>query len=276
MENGFPSLLTSNTAREILDGIDLVSLDLGLSKSIIKIFNGKVIFPCGNELTLLELENIEKRSDAVFLLSEKGLFLIAISNNHYFKLVPTKGAPTIEIDGVRMHRMSDITPEKDAEHKIDKLNISGGNVLDTCTGLGYTSISTLDMGAEIIVTVERSVEVLIIALMNPYSRRLFSGRINKIVGDSFHIVDVFPKNFFDYVVHDPPRFSHAGELYGGQFYQKLFKIVKKGGKIFHYVGEPGYRYRNVNLRRGITSRLRRSGFTRVEYLEDLKGLIFEK
>jgi predicted methyltransferase len=276
MKEGFPSLLTSKTARKILDGIDHVSLDLGISKLDVELFNEKVIFPCGNELTFLELEKIEKRRDSVFLLNQEGVFLIAISNKHYFKLVPTVGAPTIEIDGVRMHRTVGITPENDAKLKIEKLNIFGGNVLDTCTGLGYTSIGALDFGAEILVTIERSIEVLNIALMNPYSRRLFSNRVNKIFGDSFYIIDFFPNNYFDFVVHDPPRFSHAGELYGGQFYRKLFKVVKEGGKIFHYVGEPGSRYRNVDMQRGIINRLRNSGFSRIEYFEDLKGLIFEK
>lgn len=276
MVESFPSLLTSNTARKILDGVDRVSLDLGISKVDVELCNGKVIFPCGNELTLLELEKIKNKNDSVFLLNQKGVFLIAISNQHYFKLAPTIGAPTIEIDGVRMHRTVNITPENDAKLKIEKLNISGGNVLDTCTGLGYTSISALDADAEMIVTIEKSVEVLNIALMNPYSRSLFTNKVNKIIGDSFHIIDFFPKNFFDYVIHDPPRFSHAGELYGGKFYRKLFKVVKNGGKIFHYVGEPGSRYRRVDLRSGITRRLRNSGFSRIEYYEDLKGLLFEK
>ena len=233
MVEDFPSLLTSKTARKILNGIDRVSLDLGISKVDVELCNGKVFFPCGNALTFLELEKIEKRRDSVFLLNQEGVFLIAIPNKHYFKLVPTVGAPTIEIDGVRMHRTVEITPEKDAKHKIEKMNISGGSVLDTCTGLGYTSIGALDFGAEIIITIERSIEVLNIALMNPYSRRLFSNRVNKIFGDCFHIIDFFPKNYFDYVVHDPPRFSHAGKLYGGLFYRKLYKVVKKGGKIFH-------------------------------------------
>lgn len=276
MEKKLPILLTSKTAGEILDGRDSVSLDLGISRSKVRLDGKTVFFPHEVELTIQELKKIEKRSNAVYFLSKNGVFMIALTNNHFFKLVPTNGAPTIEIDGIRMHRTVDVTPEEDASLKIECLNISGGKILDTCTGLGYTSIKALNKGAEAIITVEKNVEVLNIASLNPYSQELFLGKIHKIIGDSYYTLNSFPANFFDYIIHDPPRFSHAGQLYGRVFYRKLFRAMKKGGKIFHYIGEPGSRYRNMNIRKGVSNRLRDSGFTNIEHRNDVKGIICEK
>src|ERR1043165_4916485 len=54
------------------------------------------------------------------------------------KLVPTDwGAPTFEIDGIKMLPTARVSPYADAERKVALVAPRGKSVLDTCGGLGY-------------------------------------------------------------------------------------------------------------------------------------------
>lgn len=268
-----PPLLTAETARLILEGVERVSLDLGLSEVGVNIGGDGVVLPDGSVVGFGDIETVADRSGAVFFPREGGLFQVAVSDGHYYKLVPTKGAPTLEIDGVQMHRTKGTTPDADSAAKIEALGVDGGRVLDTCTGLGYTALGSLAGGGELVVTVEVRPEVLRIAEMNPWSSGLFTdGRVYKLVGDVYALVEAFPDGFFDYIVHDPPRLSHAGELYGGAFYAELWRVLRSGGRVFHYTGEPGSRYRRLDARRGVMQRLRGVGFRGLRYHVNVMGV----
>jgi len=260
----------------MLDGVEVVSLDLGLTKTEVEILREAVILPTGEKVSLEDLGSITERRDAAFFPNNGQLYQIAVSNGHYYKLVPTSGAPTVELDGIRMHRTKGTTPDRDASDKIKTLGISGGKVLDTCAGLGYTAGAALDRGAEVVVSIEVSPQVLRIAQMNPWSIRLFDGVVSTVLGDVSRVLDALPEGFFDYVIHDPPRLPLAGRLYGESFYTELFRMIAHGGKLFHYTGEPGSRHRGVNLWRGVSRRLSAVGFKNVEYHDDMLGLTCEK
>ena len=198
--------------------------------------------------------------------------MVATRGRHFYKLVPTNGAPTLEIDGIRMHRTKDTTPDRDAKEKINLLDHWGGNVLDTCMGLGYTAIQSMRKGATNVVTIEYEPNVLGISRINPWSLHLFtSENIHKVIGDSFHVVDALPSNHFDNVIHDPPRHSSSGHLYGQEFYNKLARIIKPRGMMYHYTGEPRSRYRRVNIRTGVKRRLAKAGFINIEYHPEVMG-----
>ncbi len=272
-----PFLITPDVAKRILDGEERVSLDLGLSDTELSTDDQGVLLPDGSSVDFNHLEEIAGKSESVFFSRDGDVFQVAISDGHFYKLVPTDGAPTLEVDGVRMHRTVGVTPDVDARLKLEALGVRGGRVLDTCTGLGYTALACLDAGGDLVVSVELRPEVLRIAGVNPWSRVLFSDeRVHLLLGDAYHAVEVFPAGFFDYIVHDPPRFSHAGHLYGGEFYAKLFRVLREGGRIFHYTGEPGSRYRRVDLRRGVMRRLRQAGFTDAAYDREIFGVVCEK
>ena len=272
MPQRLPPILTAHTAKKLLNGKNNVSLDMGLTTTKIKRTKNAIIFPSGENVDYGSLEKIAEKENAAYFVSDDNVYQVATSGKHFYKLVPTPGAPTLEIDGIRMHRTKETTPDEDTRRKLDKLRVRGGTVLDTCTGLGYTALESIRRGASQVVTVELEPSVLLIARMNPWSYRLWEGRgVHMLLGDSFHVVNGLPDRCFDYVVHDPPRHSHAGHLYSGEFYGELWRLMRPGGRLFHYTGEPGSRYRRVDVGRGVASRLRETGFARVSYHDDVMG-----
>ena len=268
-------MITADVAERILGGARRVSLDLGLSFSDITVVDDSVEL-LGLKVTHDDLREIASKGPAVFFPEGGSVYQVAISSERFYKLVPTAGAPTLEIDGVRMHRTKDTTPDKDTEAKLGVLGVVEGRVLDTCMGLGYTALGALNRGAEVVVSVERDSPVVRIAQMNPWSSRLFMGNIRLILGDSFHILDALPTRFFDLVIHDPPRLTHAGELYSEEFYRKLYRVMAVGGKLFHYTGEPRSRYRGVDLQRGVQRRLKEVGFNGTDYHPGVMGITCKK
>ena len=269
--------MTPATARMLLEGKNMLSLDLGLSETeVTRTSNGVSFDVCGN-IEYSVLEKIAKKEDSAYFLSGGSVFQVALTGRHFYKLVPTEGAPTLEIDGIRMHRTSGTTPEKDAGTKLISLGLDGGRVLDTCTGLGYTAAEAARREAEAVVTVELEPAVLRVALMNPWSTPLFTSTvIHKVISDCYALADALPPSYFDYIVHDPPRHRYAGHLYGLEFHTKMYRLLKPGGRLFHYTGAPRSRYRGVNLRRGVAGRLSEAGFAEVQYHEDALGLTCTK
>ena len=64
-----------------------------------------------------------------------------------------------------------------------------------------------------------------------------------------------------------PRFGIAGELYSQRFYDQLAKVLRRRGKLFHYVGTPNKLSRGRDLQREVSRRLQRAGFD-TEYSGD--------
>ena len=167
---------------------------------------------------------------------------------------------TLEINGIHMHRIKGIDPLTDSELKVRAAKIGKNhNVLDTCMGLGYTAIKSLQYGANV-TTVEKDPDVIWIAEHNPYTRKLNNTRVEVIHGDILQVIKEIPDNFFDRIIHDPPRLTPAtGDLYGNRFYRDLYRVLKPGGILFHYTGLPG-RKRGLNLIGKTASRLENAGF----------------
>lgn len=272
MTQNLPPILTSTQAKAILEGKTSISLDLGLTKTRIYATKDDYYLGNGEYIDNESLKKIAQTEGAAFFVDNKSVFMAATSGKHYYRLIPTTGAPTLEIDGIRMHRTKDTTPDQDTTAKLKLLNIRGGVVLDTCMGLGYTAIHAVMNGASHVVTIEIEPNVLRISKINPWSSELYNSEsIHKLIGDSFHIIEAFNENQFDYIIHDPPRHSASGQLYGQEFYHKLAHVINEGGKMFHYTGEPGSKYRKVNIHPGIKRRLSQAGFSDITYHPKVMG-----
>ncbi len=186
--------------------------------------------------------------------------------------MPTQGAPTLLISGVLMHRIKGIDPHRDTLAKVRTISPLQGRVLDTCTGLGYTAIQAAKV-AEKVVTIELDPAVLEVARLNPWSLPLFNDpRIQQIVGDSFKEIQAFADGSFSRILHDPPMLSLAGELYSGECYQHLFRILEPRGRMFHYIGDLDSRS-GRNVARGVVRRLQEAGFRRVVRKPGAFGLV---
>lgn len=269
--------LTFREARRLLLARGEVRLNLDLGKTrkkyhLIVKENG-VIFPDGSEVEKGILERIAKDEGTVYFVKEGRVFKAAIAKEGFYKLVPTI-PPTIEINGIRMHRTKDITPLEDTLNKVNTIKPKEGEmILDTCMGLGYTAIESAKRGA-FVITIEKDPNVIELAKLNPWSYEVFhSQKIQVIQGDVFEIIKRFKNETFDAIIHDPPRFSLAGELYGEEFYSELFRVLKRGGRLFHYVGTPGKKYRRKDLQRGVMERLRKVGFRNVKRVEKALGVV---
>ncbi len=187
----------------------------------------------------------------------------------YYKLVEG----TIEIDGVRMHQTARKKPWQDSEDKVKALNPNkNSKTLDICTGLGYTAIIEANKGCHV-TTIEKDPNVLNIIKENPQSQKLFNNPSIKIINaDAFQEIKKMKNDSFDYEMHDPPRFSFAGELYSQEFYKELFRVLKNKGRLFHYLGNP----KGNTLKKGVKNRLEQAGFTKIKWIEDCKGYLASK
>jgi len=150
---------------------------------------------------------------------------------------------------------------EDVRSKIDVLRIRAGSlVLDSCTGFGYTAIEAAKLGAKVI-TVEKDPFVIELAKINPYSKPLFYSKNITLLISDIYFLD-FSSEIFDFIIHDPPRLgSQSGLLYSSELYIKFYRILKPSGILFHYIGKPGKKYRNIDLLHRITQRLGEIGFS---------------
>jgi hypothetical protein len=73
-------------------------------------------------------------------------------------------------------------------------------------------------------------------------------------------VSHLPSGSVDAILHDPPRFGIAGELYSQAFYDQLARVLKRRGKLFHYTGTPNKLTTGRDLPNEVSNRLRNAGF----------------
>jgi len=245
-----------------------ISTDLNLTRLKIPIIDEKIEIG-GGVFDLKKLTQLSKRLKGTALLKNGELENIEFFADGFFKLRPTEFAPTLEIDGVRMHRTKDIDPWEDSHRKAAHAVQPGDNVLDTCGGLGYTAIWAVQLGARKVISVEKNPAVIKIREMNPHSAGLLHERIETLTDDIFEKIKRFDDNDFNLVIHDPPRFSLAGELYGMEFYSQLFRVLKSGGRLFHYTGNPYSKGRGRSFLEGVEKRLIKAGFKVKQVPEDL-------
>lgn len=246
-----------------------VSLDLGLSTTLCKLTPEALVVK-DVSVGWNELERMADSPEDVYVLGGRVRRLGWFDQRYYRMVLPKWGhAPTVEIDGIRMHRTVGVPPEVDAAQKVQLIpSLRNKTVLDICTGLGYTSTALLERGVARVLTVEKDFNVLRMASYNPWSRALFSDeRVDVVNADAVNFLSSCGEAF-DSVVHDPPTIKMAGELYSLEFYRMVASVLKKGGYLVHYVGQPGFS-RGHRVYVGVMDRLRRAGF-RPQYVAEAR------
>ena len=176
------------------------------------------------------------------------------------KLVPTDwGPPTFEIDGIKMLPTAQVSPYADAAAKVSLVEPRGKVILDTCGGLGYFAAWCIAGGANRVMSLEKNPDVLWLRTLNPWSPPP-GGVLELVEGDVAEHIGSLPDRSFDSVLHDPPRFGIAGELYSQAFYDQLARVLRVKGRLFHYTGTPNRLTSGRDVMAEVSRRLRRAGF----------------
>src|SRR4029079_18734450 len=79
-------------------------------------------------------------------------------------------------------------------------------------------------------------------------------------GDIVEHIATLPDASVDAILHDPPRFGIAGELYSQAFYDQLARVLRRNGRLFHYTGAPNKLTSRRDVPNEVAKRLRLAGF----------------
>ena len=105
------------------------------------------------------------------------------------KLVPTEwGAPTFEVDGIKMLPTAKLSPYVDAERKVALIQPRGKRILDTCGGLGYFAAWCVLGSAARVDSYENNPDVVWLRRLNPWSPR--EGALLKLAATDIRVNDV--------------------------------------------------------------------------------------
>jgi predicted methyltransferase len=197
---------------------------------------------------------------------DAGFQPVARYSGSLIKLVPTQwGAPTFEIDGIKMLPTAQVSPYADAERKVRLIAPRGKRILDTCGGLGYFAAWCLRGEAAQVISFERNADVIWLRSLNPWSpdhrgAPETSAALTLTCGDIVEQIAAMQDQSVGAILHDPPRFGIAGELYSQSFYNELARVLKPRGKLFHYTGAPNKLGSGRDVANEVASRLRFAGF----------------
>ncbi len=249
-----------------------IKLDFGLKEAEVKISDDYFLI---NKCKIPLKEKVKE--NFCYLVKRNKLLPVAFfskKRNRFYKLLPTADLPTLCIGSVPMHKIKESSPLKDVYNKIRFLKIRG-KVLDTCCGLGYTAIFA-SQNAEKVYTFEEDENVVFLAKLNPIKDNLFKNE--KIIfkkADVFKEIKKFPNEFFDCIIHDPPTFKLAPLLYSLEFYNELYRVLKKGGDLYHYSPLP-QKTKGKDFSKTIEKNLKRAGFKRIRFNSVSQGFYCSK
>jgi hypothetical protein len=255
-----------------------LSLDLGISATQLNLDENGLHLPVGSILPWGQLEKIAGSSSGCYVIEEsvaQAIQFYSEATDRLFSLYPTSSAPTMLISGIPMHRIKETDPHIDTLEKIRAVKPVVGQVLDTATGLGYTAIEAART-AEHVTTIELDQAALEVCRLNPWSQELFDNpKITQLIGDSFDVVAGLPDASFTRLIHDPPAFSLAGDLYSSEFYRELYRVMRNHSLLFHYIGDPESKS-GRSITAGVIRRLEQIGFRQVRRAPRAFGVVATK
>ncbi len=271
MDTPIITLKESSRILKAGEGAMDVSVDLGITSGKILIEEGFAHLN-SQKIPLSEFKKIKEK--ACYIIEENKIKKVAVfsgKTNLHYKLLPTKDWPTITLSSTPMHRFTFVSPKEDTQSKIREISPAKGRVLDTCCGLGYTSIMA-SKSADEVYTFEKDDNVLLLASFNPYSKELFNSKKIKIFEKNVaEEIGNFRNEFFERIMHDPPTFKYAPELYSKSFHAELYRVLRKGGILYHYCPSPHITKGRMLYPR-IVRQLKECGFEKAEYHEKSSGI----
>jgi predicted methyltransferase len=200
------------------------------------------------------------RDRTIYAWTGAGFEPVARYTHALIKLVPTEwGPPTFEIDGIKMLPSAQVSPYEDAANKVALIEPRGKVILDTCGGLGYFAAWCLQGGAAQVLSYEKNPDVVWLRSLNPWSPQA-GGALTLTLGDIAEQIALLPDGSVDAILHDPPRFGIAGELYAQGFYDHLARVLRRKGRLFHYTGTPNKLTSGRDVPGEVARRLQRAGF----------------
>jgi len=256
-----------------------VSLDLGQTRTTVTIHKN-IVDISGQKIPRDLFKNLKEHF--LYALEDnqvKRIAFFAEDTQMYYKLVPptthhrqptARDWPTFTLSSTPMHRSTHISPKEDTKRKIQLIAPVKGDVLDTCCGSGYTAIIAAEYAE--VHTFEKDDHVLRLAEYNPYSQELFTNKkIHLHEQDITEGITQFKNNSFDRIIHDPPTFKRAPELYHPRFYAELYRVLKPNGMLYHYAPLPD-KTKGAQFYLSILKNLKKAGFRNVQYSEQASGI----
>jgi uncharacterized protein len=241
-------------------GVPTVACSLDLDRSMTTVDVGDVEWRWQGQ-RFPYLETCKERT--IYYWVGGGFQPVARYTTSLIKLVPTAwGPPTFEIDGIKMLPTAQVSPYADAERKVGLIQPRGKVILDTCGGLGYFAAWCLLGQARQVISYEKNADVIWLRSLNPWSPETGNG-LTLTEGDIAQQIITLPGDSIDAILHDPPRFGIAGELYSQVFYDHLARVLKRKGKLFHYTGTPNKLTSGRDVPNEVMKRLRQAGFIAV-------------
>jgi predicted methyltransferase len=110
-----------------------------------------------------------------------------------------------------------------------------------------------------VLSYEKNADVIWLRSLNPWSPQA-GGALSLTHGDIAIKIATLPDSSIDAILHDPPRFGIAGELYSAAFYAELARVLRRKGRLFHYTGTPNKLTSGRDVPREVARRLRQAGF----------------
>ena len=235
-----------------------VSLDLG--KTIVKIpltEEGPTIE--GNTIKLPKIRDKDKSSYLIKGKSIEKMQYMSEYTGEFYKLIPTSGRPLLQISGTSMHKQPFVE-----RIKKDQLR---GNVLDEGTGLGYTAME-IAKTAKQVTTIEHDPTIVILQKLNPWSQELFTRKnIICIKGDAPEFITTVPKESFDNIIYDAGTPRASGTFFSTENYAETYRVLKRNGKIYHYLPQPQVK-QGRDFAQEVIKRFLELGFTILERNEE--------
>ncbi len=265
-------------ARERGESHAETSLDLGVTRARVSWDASGIDLPTGGRLVWEDVERVDQAENVCFRLVDGSVEPIrgySEETHRTYQLMPTEGAPALLISGFVMHRIRDVSPDEGAARMVRALGPIRGRLLDTATGLGYAAIAA-SRHATAVVTIELDPWAQEMARQNPWSNKLFvNEKITQWIGDSSQLIENCETGSFSCVLHDPPAINLAGELYAEAFYGQVWRVLSRGGRFFHYIGDPTSAS-GGRVTQGVLKRLTSAGFSKVTSRPEAFGVLAYK